>query len=491
MGIVAKQSIKGSVYIYIGAVLGFINTGLLMPKFFSLDQVGLVNLLIAVSLIFSSFSGLGIATVINRLFPYFRNDSNNHNGILPFSYLITLTGVIILLLVFILLKPFLIESNLEKSYLFTQNIYYIPILFILTAFYIITDVYNKSLFDATLGIFLRDFFVRLLNLLLIVSFIFNMINFDNFVLLYVIIYTSPLFVMVSILIIRKQIQLTYINWNIISKYKREIFMLALFGLIAGFSGTAVINIDKYMINHFIGLEKAAIYSVSFSFGVIILMPSRALKKISSIVIAEAWKSNDTKLINNIYKKSTVIQLIIALLIFIGIWANIHNIFRILPDYKEGMLVILLIGGAYVIEMLSGVSDTIIVTSKHYKVFSYIMVIKIVFVIVFNIIFIPIWGLTGGAIASFITITLTSFLRFLFIFFKYKLQPYNYKHLLIIIIGAFTFLIGLLIPEFENLIIDIIIRSSVITLIYFFIIISGRFSEEINKSFGVIKRKLKL
>ena len=48
MGIIARQTIKGSVYSYLGAAIGFINVGLIMPQIFSTEQIGLTNLLIAV-----------------------------------------------------------------------------------------------------------------------------------------------------------------------------------------------------------------------------------------------------------------------------------------------------------------------------------------------------------------------------------------------------------------------------------------------------------
>ena len=60
MGLIARQSIKGSIYTYAGALLGFVNAGLLMPKFFKTEEVGLVNLLIAVTLIFSQLGSFGL-----------------------------------------------------------------------------------------------------------------------------------------------------------------------------------------------------------------------------------------------------------------------------------------------------------------------------------------------------------------------------------------------------------------------------------------------
>lgn len=480
MGVIAKQSIQGSVYLYIGAFLGFVNTGLLMPKFLSTEQVGLVNLLVAVSLIMSTLSSLGMNNVISRLFPYFRDDEKNHNGILGFLYLIVLAGVLISLILFLFFKDNLAAANAEKSELFADNLFYIPILFILPTFYSITDNFNKSLFDAVTGIFLRELLVRLLTLILIVAFIANLIDFEKFLFYYVIVYVSPLFIIIPILLYRKSFSLLHINFKLIAAYKKEIFLIALFGLIAGFSGTAVMNIDKYMINSYLGLSDTGVYSISFYFGAIILLPSRALKKISSIVIAEAWKDNDLETIKVVYIKSTINQLIVGIFIFMCVWINIDTIFEVLPNYEDGRYVILLIGGAYVIEMMSGVSDMIIVTSKHYKMFSWIMVLKIFFVIVLNILFIPIWGLTGGAFASFIAILLTVLLRYIFIVHYYNFQPYSIKHLLVFVFSCVSFVISYyFVPKLANIYIDLPVRTLCLLIIFGLLIVYGRISIDLN------------
>ena len=90
MGIIVKQSLKGSIWSYLGLVVGYLNVGLIMPNFFSTDQIGLVQLFVAISAIFSNFSSLGFASVIQRLFPEFRNKVAHHNG---FPFLIIITGL--------------------------------------------------------------------------------------------------------------------------------------------------------------------------------------------------------------------------------------------------------------------------------------------------------------------------------------------------------------------------------------------------------------
>jgi len=490
MGIIAKQSIKGSIYSYSGAVIGFINTGLLMPKFFIPEQVGLVNLLIAITLVFSQLGNLGFSGVITRLFPYFRNKENKHNGILTIGLFISLFGFLLISLLFVVLRKYLIASNYETSSLLAKNIFYIPILSFFIILFYLFDNYNKVLFDAVLGTFLREFLVRFLNLIIIVMFIFNYIDFKVFLLYYVIIYSLPTLILSIVLIKRKVFYIGGINMKILSEQKSEIIRISVFWIVAGFAGIAIQAIDKYMTNFYLGLGASGIYAVTFYFGVIVAMPARSMRKISSIVLAEAWKNNDRIIILDIYKKSTINMLIISSLLVVGIWANIDNIFEIIPNYIQGKYVILFIAILSMIDMSSGVATTIIANSKYYKINAYVMILTLILIVTTNMIFINLWGLKGAAFASLISISLSLFIRFLFLYKKYRFQPYSGKHLKILFIAGVCLFVNYLIPKFSNYYIDILIRSSLITILFSVLIYFSKVSEDVNSIVIQVVNKIK-
>ncbi|MCF6185196.1 MAG: oligosaccharide flippase family protein [Bacteroidales bacterium] len=279
MGIIAKQSIKGTFYTYAGAAIGFINVGLLMPKFFRADEVGLINILIALTLIFSQFSTLGFSSVNTRIFPYFRDTENNHNGILSFGMLVTLFGIVLSLIFFWIFKEDLIKSNVEKSSLLGDNIFYLPVLIFFTAYFLFFDSYTKALYDAVTGIFLRDFLVKFINLIIIILFIYSILNFETFVFFYVLTYILPTIIIVAVLIKRKEFSLRRVDHILFKKNKIEIFKVASFGIISGFSGIAIMNIDKYMVNVYLGLSAAGIYSIAFFFGMLVIIQAKSLRKI--------------------------------------------------------------------------------------------------------------------------------------------------------------------------------------------------------------------
>ncbi len=480
MGIIAKQSVWGSIYSYAGAIIGFISTGLLMPIFFQTEQVGLINILIAISIMFSQVGGLGFVGVITLLFPNFRNKEEKHNGILTLGFIFSLIGFVIVFIAFLILKPYLVQSNFEKSALLEKNIFYVPILIFFTIFYTLFDNYNKVLYDTISGTFLKELFTRLLNLIAIVLFVLKNYNFNQFLFWYIISNILPTIVIFILIVIRKNLLLGRINIEYWRKYKKDIFKIAAVWVIAGFSGLAIMNIDKYMVNYYLGLKAAGIYSVTFFFGVLIVMPSRALRKITSIVIADAWKKNDLKTIDIVYYKSTINQLIVALFLMAGIWINIDNIFRIIPDYNSGRLVVIIIALANVVDMAAGISPSIISNTKYYKMGAYIMLITIVLVIILNIFLIPLFALNGAAVASLISIFISYFIRYIYIYNKFGFQPYSKQHLKVILITFIAFVSVYFILKFDNLYLDIFIRSSVLSIVFALLIFFSNTSEDLNR-----------
>ena len=70
MGIIRTQSIKNSLTLYLGVVVGAVNTILIFPFVFEEhpEYWGLIQILVSYSIIFSSFSHLGSPNIIIRFF---------------------------------------------------------------------------------------------------------------------------------------------------------------------------------------------------------------------------------------------------------------------------------------------------------------------------------------------------------------------------------------------------------------------------------------
>ena len=267
----------------------------------------------------------------------------------------------------------------------------------------------------------------------------------------------------------------------------------MFSLLAGFGTSAVFSIDKIIIFDLLDLSYTGVYTIGFFFGTLVVIPSRPLLKIAGTIIADAWKDNDLKKIDLIYKQSCLNQFILGCVLYLGIWVNIDNILEILgDDYLEAKWVIFFIGLSFLIDMGTGAKNLVISLSKQYRMMLLFISLLIVLVIVSNYIFIPIWGIQGAAIASAISMFVINLVKCLFIYRKYGFQPFNYRFLVVISIFILSYITQLLLPEL-SLVPDIIIRSFIVGGSFSFLILVSKVSSEINitvkKGYDLIKSKL--
>jgi O-antigen/teichoic acid export membrane protein len=489
MGEIQKQSIRGTVYIYGGAILGFITSALLFPKFLTTEEIGLINILIPYAMLFDQVFGFGITNIITRIFPYFRTIDNKHHGFLGLTGLITMLGFALSIVAFFFLQDILVESEVEKSELLQKYIHLLPIFIFATMFYNLFDQYNKVLFNASRGILLKEFVLRLFILVIIGLYAFEFISLSEFFYGYAIVQLAPLIILFVLLKRDRSIYFT-IDWPAYHpSMRKEIVMVGLFGFLSSATATITLTIDRVMITKMLSLDLNGIYSTCFFFGTLVILPSRVLAKTISTYISEAWKNNDLKEIFKIYQSSTLNQFLLGCLLLIGIWANIDNIMIILGDeFRPGYWVILLIGLTYLSDMLLNPGVVVLMNSSSYRYSTYFILIMTFIMVGGNFLVIPIWSITGAAIATLGSRLVYNLLNYFYVWYKFGLQPMNYKHLIIFGSSLGVYFASTLLPPFEHYILDILIRSILITVAYGIINVAFSTSDEVNK---LIKKYLKV
>jgi len=482
LGIIKKQSIQGSIFLYLGVFIGFITSLVLFPHILSEKEIGLLSTLVAYSTIFAQTGTLGFNSVILKMFSYFRNHKNNHNGFFFIIFVVIILGFGFSTALFFILKPYIVKENIINSPLFVEYIYFLlPLTFFTLAFYIF-DTYYSVLFFAVRGIFLKEFVQRVLILLVLIIYYLQCININSFVIAYVVSLSAPTVLIIIWLIYDGE----FVLKNRLSFVKKDLrnamLSVSLFGILSGMVGSINIQVDKIMASSMLSLQVTGIYTTIIVLTGFIRIPSRAVLKIAAAVIAEAWKNNDTEEVKKVYLATSINQYIIALLVFVGLWANVHNIFMILPpNYEIGKYVILFTGIAFTFEMATGASNNVIANSKHYKYLTYFVAFMLVLAILLNYLLIPIFKINGLALATAITLITYNITKVIFIYLKFKMQPFSMKYLHISLIGLFVYLVSLLIPVFEDFIVDILIRSGFITITFTLLLFLSKTSAEFNSA----------
>ncbi|MDA3943985.1 MAG: polysaccharide biosynthesis C-terminal domain-containing protein [Bacteroidetes bacterium] len=482
MGLIKTQSIAGTILSYLGVILGFVTTALLFPEILSKAEIGLLRLLVSVSLLFAQFSGLGFNAVTMRNFPYFRNLEQKHHGFLKLALLINFAGFVIAMIVFFSIKSWLISQNIEKSALFVEYIIYLIPLIFFTTFFNALDSYYRAVYNAIKGSLYKEVWQRIFIMLSVVLYYFELISFAQLVLLYVVSISMPTLLIAWSIYRSGQFVFGNFRGFITKDMARNMRSVAIFGIATSFSGILILNIDVVMLNDMLGLADTGIYSTTFYFGTLILIPSRSVIKIAVIVIADGWKSNDRKKIMEIYDKSNRILSAAGLLLFLGLMLNIDQVFDILgSDFEAGRMVIVFIGLANLVEMFTSVSQYIISNSRQYKVITWFLLIFAGLLILTNLIFIPLYGLVGAAIASLISRFIYNLMSWAYVYFKFGMQPFRWGYFGLLAIGIIAFLAARLTPGFDYFVLEIIVQSTIFVSIFVVLLYYLKFSSDINQT----------
>ena len=479
MGIIQKQGIKSSYFIFLGFIIGAINLLVLFPMYFSKNDQGLVRAMIDIGATLSVFCTLGTLPVVYKFYPFYNHYLGNKKNELPFlTLLINLVGFVIILFIGFQNKDFIIRKLGKSPSLGKYFGYVYPYTFFLLIFCWL-EAFAWGLHKGVITNFLRETAIRILTTILILLFGFNIINLTQFISLFSCIYLLPLIYLLYNLIQSKEwpIQNFKIS-NVTKRLKGRMLSFALFVFAGQFFNLLARTNDTFMIVGLKGLSDASIFAIATYVSAILEIPQRSLNSVTIPVLAKAWKEKDFENIKHIYHKSVSNLLAIGLLLFGLIWLNIQNLVSFLNwiSHKQGggydalVSLAFILGLAKLIDLATGVNAQIIGTSNFWKFDFFTNVMFVIISIPLNFYLIKNYDLIGLAYSNLIAYTLYNAVRFSFLYFKFKLQPYHWNHCIFLISTIGLMFLVHQIPTPNNFVANIAIQSMLYGIGFYLLII---------------------
>jgi O-antigen/teichoic acid export membrane protein len=466
MGVIKKQGITNLVIAYIAIAIGFVSIIFIQPQLLSKEEFGLMRVLYAFSSLIAMFLPLGFGNILIKYFPHFRDPSKGHQGIFLINLLFLLAGFIVVSGLLVVFKDQIIEWYSSESPRFGEYFYCIIPFCLFVAMNAVFSIYCQVLFRSSFPFFVSDILSRVLTLLLVTLYYLKVFDFDTLIYSYVLQYLLQVLILtVYIHIIDKpgyRIDWQFVKSKNIPVMLKYGFLLAL----TSFASLGLKFIDMVMLPHYVSLEEVAIYAVALVIPTVIEAPMGALEKISNAKIADEWAKMNLDEIGKIYSQSTRYLMLLGGFLMLGITLNSGYLFELLPkDYSTGINVVYIISIGTFFNMATGLNGSIIFSSPAYIYGSYMLFLLLVLVVVNCIILIPLYGIEGAALAVMISNLIYNILKYLFILYRYKMQPFNKSSLQILFLVAFTYLIVWFIPNVNQPVADILIHGSAILLIY--------------------------
>ena len=478
MGIIQKQGVKSSFFIMIGFLIGAVNLLVLFPLFFSKNDQGLVRAMLDIGATLSVFCTLGTLPVIYKFYPFYNHYLGPKKNELPFiTLIINLIGFGILLIIGWQQKDFIIRK-LGKSPSLAQYFNYVyPYTFFLLIFYWL-EAFAWGLRKGVYSNFLRETLIRILTTLLIIAFGLKYIDLAVFLTFFSLLYVIPSLLLLINLIQSQQFSFKSLQISSVTRrLKGKMFSFALFVFAGQFFNLLARTNDTFLIVGLRGLNDAAIFAIATYVSAILEIPQRSLNSISIPVLATSWKNKDFANIKHIYHKSVSNLLAIGLLLFGLIWLNIDNLVNFLNwvsnkeagGYDAISKLIFILGLAKLIDLATGVNSQIIGTSNFWKFDFFTNLFYILLSLPLNYYLIKNYNLEGLAYSNLIALCLYNSIRFLFLYKKFKLQPYTYKHGLFLVLSIGLILLVHQIPSVNNIVANIFLQSSVFGISFYLLV----------------------
>lgn len=476
MGIVVNQSIKNTIITYFGFGIGAVNVIFLYTQFVSEAYFGLITFILSTASILMPFMAFGVHNTIVKFYSSFKT-RQSQNSFLSLMLLLPLLLIVPLGLIthfaYDLIANWLSKENvIIKDY--TWLIYICAAAF---AYFEVFYAWSKVQLQSVFGNFMSEVFHRFITTLLLLTLYFGYINVDQLIYGIVITYiVRALLMKLYAFSLRMPVfKITKIpNVGSILKYSALI-------IIAGSVANIILEIDKFMLGQFQALNNVAYYGVAIYIATVIGVPARAMHQIANPLTSKLLNEGHKVELKTLYQKSSINLFIISGFIFLCIIININKLYLLIPEnYSEGFLVVLVIGLAKLSDNLIGNNNAILFNSDYYRVVLVFGILLAILTVVLNLVFIPLYGINGAAYASCITIFIYNTIKLLFVYNKFKIQPFTLatlKTTLLILISG----LGLFFWEFNfNPIISIIAKTLILIVIYGLTVFKFNLSEDISK-----------
>jgi O-antigen/teichoic acid export membrane protein len=478
---IRRQGIPSTLFMYLGLVIGFVNN-LLFPRYVGEEVLGFTLWLMEITSFIVLFAGFGGSISIVRFFPYFKDKAKGHNGYLALLFILRTAGFIITAAVIFLLKDWIVNVyDRPGSRVYIET--YFPLLLLTIGMMLYTDLLENYLsvhLRTRVPTFLRDVFLRVVALMLIVSYTFGWINLEVFIITYVCRFIAGIVAMLFYTYYIDELH-WHFKWRLFKEpIFRKMLNFSYYSILASLGNKLTTKIDVLMIPALLSMGAAGIYGIFMFFTSVITIAHNSIAKITSPMIAAAWKRQDISAIQQLYTRTAINNLAVGVLVFVGILINLDNIVHIVgPQFAAGKGVALFLGIGQLIHTANGYNGIILNHSPLYRYDLLFRVITAFVNIVANYILIQWYGITGAAIATALTVLLINCLTQGFVYYHYQIYSFSINMLYMLLLGIFCLGINELIPVIEtHYIFDLLIRSTIITLIFVLVIIKWRIAPDI-------------
>ena len=494
MGIIARQSIKGTIATYFGVAIGFVTTFFILTKYLTPEEVGLTRVLVDAATLFSSLALLGTGSSTMRFYPHFKDDSRNQQGLYFWTLIVPFIGFSLFLICFFAFKGWIINTFKDNSSLFVNYVYFtLPMAFFIL--YMCVFETNATILErVAIPRMIREVFIRVSLLIGYLLYgLWHVIDLDGLVIVFCATYGLGALLNLCYLLFSQKISFKPDFSKITPELRRDFLLYTLFLITSALVSSVMPTLSSFFISAKMGLMFTGIYAIANYIATMVEIPSRSLNAIVQPRIAVALRATppDFQAATKLYQQVSLNQMLAGMTILILIWINIDLFFEILPNgeqYAAGKWVVLILATSKLITSAFGIGGSSLGYTRWYYTSLFFTLFLLVMSISLNNYLIPICGIEGGAWATLGANATYLLLLLLYVKWRVGTYPVSWGQLKVLAVGILmiglnylmVFAIGKLVtdPSLIFRIMEAIIRTAIVATIGLLVIYHWNVSPDV-------------
>ena len=477
MGIIAKQSIQGTIVTYLGVAVGFVTTFFVLTRFLSAEEIGLARVLVDAATLFIGLAQLGTTSSIIRFYPHFKakgerlkvKGENSDHGFFFWTLIIPLVGFALFTAIYCACYSPLSQWFGEKSPLFVEYYYMV----LPMAFFMLYQTVFETNANVRMHIVVpravRELITRIGLLLVYLLYAFELLTINDFVIALCGVYAVAMLCNMGYLFSLGEISLRP-DWQFLRANRslvRQYILYTGFLLISAVASVLAPTLSSFFITAEMGLSYTGIFAIATYIAVMVSIPYRSMTAIASPQLATAIKENNRAQTAHLMQQVSSTLLLVGGLILCMIWLNVDLIFHILPNgstYASARQVVLILATSQLFIAVCSFTSSALNYSRFYAfslLFSFVLTLLS---ILLNNMLIPHLGMNGAAASNLIAYAIYFLLILLTVRFTLHAPTFTRQHLkillLIVLIINLNFLWQKYLP-INNIWLSSIIRSVVL------------------------------
>ncbi|MEZ5172504.1 MAG: polysaccharide biosynthesis C-terminal domain-containing protein [Bacteroidia bacterium] len=459
MGVIKRQGIQSALITYAGMITGFISLLVVQPWLLTTEEIGLTRVIYSFSFLLSTLIPMSAGNITTRFFPQFRNEHERHHGFLGLVLLMTLIGGLIVLSVVFILREQIKLQYVDESPLFAEYFFVVFPLSLIVALISVVNTYLYAVFRPLLPALAQEVLIRLFFIALIVVYSFGFMRLHTFVLCFAGTYLLQLAI-ISIQVFRiGPVSLIPDKTLINPKILKGMLSFGFTILGAGVASMAIKLLDAVVLGKYVHIGLVGVYGIAAFIPTFIEAPVTALDKVANSRVAHSLQHGEMDNIRSIYFQSSRFLFLLGGILFLLVVLNVKYLFQWLPpEFIPGIPVVKILSLAALFNLMTGSNTAIIFNSEKFRWGALALIGVAVINLILLFILIPKFGIIGAAWATCISSFIYNLFKYSFIYFKFRLQPFDRKTLFIVLAILAGYAAGSIVPASGIVIIDVAVHA---------------------------------